>query len=266
VFSQADFLGKGDKHNEKFSQWEYVIPLHDSSIKSRNDSQCFFSFHVYPTDEFESTYHSTTPEVVTVVLVTSFFFVLSTFAVYDRCVARFSNKVLFEVSRSQAIVSTMFPSNVQDRLFSDGPASLNSRGKLGNKSRLKNFLAAGEENDFFNSKPIADLFLETTVLFADVVGFTAWSSTREPSQVCAYVKNRVYYAHVADKLVNFERFFLSWRLCLQLLMPSLVNAAFSKLRLLGIATLPFQVCPIRGETTLLLWQDLREIASANSVK
>lgn len=33
------------------------------------------------------------------------------------------------------------------------------------------------------SKPIADLFPETTVLFTDVVGFTAWSSVREPSQV-----------------------------------------------------------------------------------
>jgi class 3 adenylate cyclase len=197
---QADFLGKGDKHSDKFSQWEYVIPFHDGSVESRNDSQCFFTFHVYPTDDFELTYHSTTPEVVTVVLVASFFFVLSTFAVYDRCVARFSNKVLFEVSRSQAIVSTMFPSNVQDRLFPEGPATLNNRGKLGNKSRLKNFLVAGEENDFFNSKPIADLFPETTVLFADVAGFTAWSSTREPSQVCTKVKARLYLAHLPDKL------------------------------------------------------------------
>jgi class 3 adenylate cyclase len=34
-----------------------------------------------------------------------------------------------------------------------------------------------------SSKPIADLFTSVTVLFADVVGFTAWSSVREPSQV-----------------------------------------------------------------------------------
>lgn len=33
------------------------------------------------------------------------------------------------------------------------------------------------------SKPIADLFPETTIIFADIAGFTAWSSTREPSQV-----------------------------------------------------------------------------------
>jgi Adenylate and Guanylate cyclase catalytic domain len=29
----------------------------------------------------------------------------------------------------------------------------------------------------------ADLFKETTILFADLAGFTAWSSEREPTQV-----------------------------------------------------------------------------------
>lgn len=32
-------------------------------------------------------------------------------------------------------------------------------------------------------EPIADLFPEATVMFADISGFTAWSSTREPTQV-----------------------------------------------------------------------------------
>lgn len=34
-----------------------------------------------------------------------------------------------------------------------------------------------------SSPPIADLFPNTTVLFADIAGFTAWSSQREPPQV-----------------------------------------------------------------------------------
>jgi hypothetical protein len=33
------------------------------------------------------------------------------------------------------------------------------------------------------SRPIADLFLECTVMFADIAGFTAWSSVRDPAQV-----------------------------------------------------------------------------------
>ena len=38
----------------------------------------------------------------------------------------------------------------------------------------------GESDD---DRPIADLFPETTIMFADIAGFTAWSSVREPSQV-----------------------------------------------------------------------------------
>ena len=37
--------------------------------------------------------------------------------------------------------------------------------------------------DMFETKPIADLFPNTTIMFADIAGFTAWSSVREPSQV-----------------------------------------------------------------------------------
>jgi class 3 adenylate cyclase len=33
------------------------------------------------------------------------------------------------------------------------------------------------------TKPIADLFPNATVIFGDIVGFTAWSSVREPTQV-----------------------------------------------------------------------------------
>jgi class 3 adenylate cyclase len=58
------------------------------------------------------------------------------------------------------------------------------------KLRLKNYLTeaptdtrGSNVNLPFGSEPIADFFPHTTVLFADLSGFTAWSSTREPSQV-----------------------------------------------------------------------------------
>jgi len=35
----------------------------------------------------------------------------------------------------------------------------------------------------YEGKPIADLFTDCTILFADIAGFTAWSSVREPAQV-----------------------------------------------------------------------------------
>jgi hypothetical protein len=45
----------------------------------------------------------------------------------------------------------------------------------------------------FHSKPIADLFPSTTVMFCDIVNFTAWSSVREPTQVS--VVHHVFIFH-----------------------------------------------------------------------
>jgi len=53
-------------------------------------------------------------------------------------------------------------------------------------------------------KPMADLFLETTVMFADIVGFTAWSSVREPSQVFTLLET-VYAAF--DEIAKRHRVF-----------------------------------------------------------
>ena len=49
--------------------------------------------------------------------------------------------------------------------------------------KLKTFLNGNELAAQNNEQPIADFFPDCTVLFADISGFTAWSSTREPAQV-----------------------------------------------------------------------------------
>jgi class 3 adenylate cyclase len=63
--------------------------------------------------------------------------------------------------------------------------------------KLKAFLNDGSKNvnaldwerggsDNFadkNANQIAELFPETTIMFADIAGFTAWASSREPSHV-----------------------------------------------------------------------------------
>ena len=59
----------------------------------------------------------------------------------------------------------------------------------GSKSRINSFLSGSNHADDVNSsklggsKPMADLYLNCTVMFGDIVGFTAWSSVREPTQV-----------------------------------------------------------------------------------
>ena len=81
------------------------------------------------------------------------------------------------------------------------------------KMRLKFFLHEDTSNTLKNveggekdhHKPIADLFPHCTVLFADLSGFTAWSSEREPEQVFLLLQT-IFQAfdHVARKRDVFK--------------------------------------------------------------
>jgi class 3 adenylate cyclase len=88
---------------------------------------------------------------------------------------------------SSAIVSSLFPSNVRDRLFpTDQDGDQRNRKHEHNKTRLQSFLSDGKNSErrcSENQIPIADLFHHCTVLFSDISGFTSWSSVREPTQV-----------------------------------------------------------------------------------
>ena len=88
--------------------------------------------------------------------------------------------------RSGAIVSSLFPSTVRHRLYEE------AEEKAANDARLQKWIRtedvdtdaiATDDVIAYKARPIADLFPETTILFADIAGFTAWSSAREPHQV-----------------------------------------------------------------------------------
>lgn len=99
----------------------------------------------------------------------------------DFLVERRQRVVLHKATQSTAIVSSLFPKNVRDRLINGAGTGSVTRDSfsLGNKSRLKGFLDGNSDDEKEEEAPIADLFPECTVFFADIAGFTAWSSTRE---------------------------------------------------------------------------------------
>jgi hypothetical protein len=171
-----------------------VIPFYDTHFveSGKAEGHCQYSFYIYPTGAYQDQFHSDLPIFLTIALALVMLSMLLTFLMYDYFVWRRNDKVAGVAARSEAIVASMFPSNVRDRLFEN---TANSHSTPGTKSRLKRFLSDGvefgsDENGvlgdgpaFLRTKPIADLFPATTILFADISGFTAWSSTREPSQV-----------------------------------------------------------------------------------
>lgn len=80
---------------------------------------------------------------------------------------------------SGAIVSSLFPEKVRKQLYEE------NQEKAKQVANSKGFMSNGGagSDDVKSSKPIADLFENTTIMFADLVGFTAWSSKRTPVEV-----------------------------------------------------------------------------------
>lgn len=150
-----------------------------------------YSFHLFSSSEYESASKTDLPYIFTVAVCVIFSAMALTFLVYDRFVRRRNSKVIEAAAKSNEIINTLFPQQVRDRLFANKQQDSNTGNT---KSKLKNMMNTGdyaassddEEIDddiMYKTKPIADLFPETTILFADIAGFTAWSSVREPSQV-----------------------------------------------------------------------------------
>ena len=103
-------------------------------------------------------------------------------------VQRRNENLISKAAQTNAIVSNLFPAHFRDRLMvikEEEQEQVDLR-KKGKRNNLKSFLSTSHDATGIPvsaQKPMADLYLDTTVLFADISGFTAWSSVREPSQV-----------------------------------------------------------------------------------
>ena len=155
--------------------------------------------HIFPSAKFHDNYKTNTPTIYAAVVAFTFVLVAAVFFIYDLLVQYRNEKIVVTAARSNAIVSSMFPDAIRDRLLqrNDAPSK---------RGHLKSYLLNGEDGgcDNLSSKPLADLFLETTVMFADISGFTAWSSVRDPSQVFSLLE-AVYKAF--DDIASRRRVF-----------------------------------------------------------
>ena len=205
-----------DLHEKDFEDWAVTSePLERGTIADGtrdglplHDYECKYHISVYPSTVFAETYSTSTPAVITFAVAIIFAFAILMFIVYDRLVERRQKLVLNKAVQSTAIVSSLFPKNVRERLLqtanekdSNDPHSANAF----KSNRLKGLLGPEDATqDMMNAQPIADLFPNCTVMFADIAGFTAWSSTREPAQVFTLLQS-VYQAF--DKVATRRRVF-----------------------------------------------------------
>jgi hypothetical protein len=107
-----------------------------------------------------------------------FFVMAFVFFAYDKYVQKRNQKVFRQAVKTNAIVSSFFPKQIRDRLFNNPESDEGSKKRRGSSTwtkqlRLKTFLNDGDDGTSVathDDGPIADLFLNCTVLFADIVG------------------------------------------------------------------------------------------------
>jgi len=83
---------------------------------------------VYPTQELEDSINNNHPLRMTILVGISFVFLILVFFTYDRFVFTRNLRMLNPVNKTNAIVSSIFPSNVRDRIYADAEEDLKKRG------------------------------------------------------------------------------------------------------------------------------------------
>jgi hypothetical protein len=119
---------------------------------------CPFYVQLFPSSKMKGDDTTSQPILFTVGAVMIFAFTSLIFVVYDWLVERRQNVLMTTAVQTSAIVSSLFPSSVRDRLFQTAE-SKQVDGSTFVSNSLFDTRVAG---------PIADLYPNTTVMFADM--------------------------------------------------------------------------------------------------
>jgi hypothetical protein len=174
----SKFLGNEDSHDSRFDGFMQSAQL-DAQLEAYEtitEGMCVHELRVYPSPAFRASYETNHPAVYTSVVVLAFIVTAVLLIIYDRMITRRQEKTMNTAIRTGNLVASMFPENVRDRLLEDAQQDEGKTSVFdGNRNPSSSAGAGG-----FKTRPIADFFPEVTIMFADISGFTAWASTREP--------------------------------------------------------------------------------------
>jgi hypothetical protein len=221
-------IGRGDLHDERFgnmkrsASFDAVSNIGDGTKHGLplNKGLCMFSIDVYPSQLFYTQHKTPTPIIMTIAVAMIFVFTACMFVFYNRHVEWRQALVMHKALQTNAIVASMFPANVRDRLMNQtkGPKATREGRFDISQARWLNRYIDGVGDDVAQAPPIADLFPNCTVLFADIAGFTAWSSTRDPEKVFVLLQT-VYqsFDRIAKRRKVFKVETVSPPMCVALL-------------------------------------------------
>jgi class 3 adenylate cyclase len=201
----TEYLGEGDLQDKSFNYLKVSTSITANVRTGVESVPCRLTMDIYPSEDMQDSHRTNNSWIYTGIVIAIFLGSLTVFLMYDKYAQRRMKSVMDSAIKTTRILAGLFPSSVHERLFRSSRGSgasheladdvNNSVTKAGERSdSLKKFMleeknssdvaGPGEVvNGMYATKPIADLFPNATIMFADIVGFNAWSSNREPTQV-----------------------------------------------------------------------------------
>lgn len=192
------YLGVGDMHEPAYNHMVQQESMNDYlanhvSKETRSytsvgldSNYSDFKLYVYPSSRMEGSFTDQSPLLFTLTIVGVFFFTSMLFVVYDFMVGRRQRTIMRQAVKSSELVSSLFPSQIRDQLYEQNEQKkrpvrgddADDHDQVGMMERFSR-----QRKSPGSSKHIASLFENTTVMFADLAGFTAWCSKRAPEDV-----------------------------------------------------------------------------------
>ena len=212
------YAGEGDRHDRKYTEMGQtsIMATETTNYMDCGHTTSGYKISIYPSNDFVKESENNEPALWAVFVTGITLVVVIAFFAYDLYVQKRHFRSVNSAAKLNAIVASLFPEEVRDRLFGKQTEGSNKLdvSERSKKSRLSNYLSGLSDDgyrsddlescdqsmdvsmsdeeavpntqlgvDMYQTKPIADLFPNSTIMFADIAGFTAWSSVREPSQV-----------------------------------------------------------------------------------
>ena len=158
IFSDnVTFLGYGDLHDpmydERFQRsapWE----THNTTTEE-GGGLCQQRVYVYPSPLYQDQFLTARPSIYTFFVIFSFCLMALLILLYEHTVTQRYEKTLEAALRTGALIASLFPENVRDRL-------LNEREEKDERERKVTF--ADERAAEASQRPIADFFANTTIM------------------------------------------------------------------------------------------------------
>jgi hypothetical protein len=149
-----------EEHDTFYGETEGDMQVLNRRSEEVQDKTCRYTVSVYPTTAYMDAYVTSKPVWYVLVVLGAFFMTSLFFVVFDRFVRKRTDKVMSVALKQNAIVSSLFPKGVQEKMMAE--ADQNTRLSKMGKAGIKSFLSADNESGDLSkdavavvSKPIA---------------------------------------------------------------------------------------------------------------